>query len=71
MSLPPVIVRDIGEEVPAAERVVYAAFVRHLETPTSPAHAILRTARECGIPRQRVIEIVRARNPLTGILGQG
>lgn len=71
MSLPPVIVRDIGEEVPAADRVIYSAFVRHLDSPTSPARAALRAARECGVSRQRVIEIVRAHNPSTGILGRG
>lgn len=71
MSLPPVILRDIGEEVPVAERVIYCSFVRHLDSGISPARAILRAKAECGVTRNRVIDIVRKYNPTTGILGRG
>lgn len=61
--LPPVIFRDIGDEAPDSARVVYAAFIRHLESPTTPHRAMLRAAADTGVSRKRVLDIVRAENP--------
>ena len=64
MSLPPIIYRDIGDEVPDSKRVIYDAYINALSHPsrTSPERAILRAAERCGVSRQRVLEVVRQVN---------
>lgn len=65
MSLGPFIYRDIGEEVPASDRIIYAAFIRHLESGRTPRlfTSVKRAARDCGVPSMRVLEVVRKYNP--------
>jgi len=65
MSLGAWIVREPGDELPVAERLIYKTFVQHLEDParpTSTPRAVLRTARSCGVSRQRVLDIIRKAN---------
>jgi hypothetical protein len=62
MSLVYAAIREPGDELPISERVIYKSFVKHLEEPTSPPRAILRAARDCGVSRQRVLDIVRLVN---------
>ena len=59
MSLGPVIIREPGDEVTASTRIVYRSFIEELDRGTSPERAILRTARRTGLPRKRVLAIIR------------
>jgi hypothetical protein len=69
VSLPPIIFRDIGDEVPASDKIIYRAFVRHLtDNGTSAPRAILRAAADCGVPRSRVIAVVRAHGDAGSLL---
>lgn len=65
MSLGPTLIREPGMEVDAASRVVYRAFIDALDRPsrTTPERAILRAAQRTGVPRSRVVAIVRELNP--------
>ena len=64
MSLPPVLYRDIGEEVDASDRLIYRSFMRHLGwhggVRITSTRAILRASRDCGVPVSRVLEVLRA-----------
>jgi hypothetical protein len=64
VSLPPVIYRDIGEEVPASDRIIYEAFIDALERPsrTTPERAVLRARQRCGVNRQLVLDVIRSIN---------
>jgi hypothetical protein len=61
MSLGPVIIREPGDEIPASDRVVYQAFIASLDG-TTPERAILRASRRTGVPRRRVLEVIRSVN---------
>jgi hypothetical protein len=62
MSLmPPAIYRNIGDEVPASERLIYRTFIDRLES-SSLTPAVLATAKACGVSRRRVLAIIRAHN---------
>ena len=64
MSLPPVILRDIGDEIPASDCVIYEAYINALDRPSraTPERAVLRAAKRCGVSRTRVLEVVREIN---------
>ncbi len=64
MSLGVFIRREPGDEVQASEAVIYRVFLESLDRPsrTSVEHAILRASRRTGVPRRRVLEIVRKVN---------
>lgn len=63
MSLMPYIVREPRQdEVTAAERLIYRRFVSYVESGLGQTRAALRTAKDCGVSRGRVAEIVRKVN---------
>jgi len=63
MSLGPAIIREPGDELPVAQRLIYRTFMQHLlENGTSTTRAVLRTAADCGVSRRRVLEVIRAVN---------
>ena len=65
MSLGPVIIREPGaEDVTAAERLIYAAFIAEVTAtpPTSYTHAVLRARTKCGVSRRRVLDVIRKVN---------
>ena len=63
MSLPPVIYRDIGEEVPASDRIIYAAFIRHLDAGRPTLRAAIDAGKDTGVKPQRVWAIVKHHRP--------
>lgn len=64
MSLGPYIKREPGDEVQASEKIIYRVFLDCLSNPsrTSIEHAIVRAAHRLGVPRRRVLDIVRKVN---------
>lgn len=65
MSLGYAVIREPGDELPVAERVIYRCFIKHVTRPpkqTSYPRAIMRTSRECGVSTQRVLEVIRSVN---------
>ena len=63
MSLGAYIKREPGAELPLSEQVAYRAFVNALlQRRTTPERAILAAAGRCGLPRSRVLAIVRKAN---------
>lgn len=64
VSLGSTIIREPGDEIDASVAVVYRAFIESLDRPsrTTPERAILRAARRTGVPRERVLQIVRSLN---------
>lgn len=64
MSLGATVIREPGDEVDASVSVVYRAFIDSLDRPsrTTPERAILRASRRTGVPRERVLQIIRSLN---------
>ena len=63
MTIPPVVYREPERgAIPTSEFLIYRCFIEHLHSRTTPERAVLRAARDCGVSRRRVLEVVRSIN---------
>jgi hypothetical protein len=69
MTLMPVILSDpCDDDLTPSEQLVYRTFLAHVEGHTTALRAVIRTARDTGVSRARVKDIIEKASPIERVL---